>query len=288
MEDSLTLVLKNIGLTDKEAKVYLSCLKNGTSVVSSIASAAGINRVTAYDILEKLKVRGLVSYFSKRKMKYFDALSPEIVVEQFEKKTNDLRTALPEFKRLSGVTNHPRIRYFEGIEGIKAIYTDTLSSKTEILNYSNSKEIRKNWPTYDKDYVEKRAKKNIFLRGICQKDSQGEIVKSQDSKYFREMCLVSPEKFDLTNEINIYDDKVAIISFKSELIGMIIESPEIALSQRAIFNMCWEFSKMLETKGKMLEPMSKHEVKKSTEELKKSPDKKTKVAEPMKNNIAMF
>jgi sugar-specific transcriptional regulator TrmB len=243
MEDSLTLVLKNIGLTEKEAKVYLACLKNGTSVVSTIAQSAGINRVTTYDILEKLKVRGLVSYFTKRKVSYFTGLKPEIVVEQYEKKTSDLRSALPAFKRLLGQTSHPRIRYFEGIEGIKAIYADTLTSKTEILNYSNSKEIRKNWPTYDKDYVEKRAKKRVFLRGICLKDREGEIVKSEDEKYFREMCLVPPEKFDFTNEINIYDDKVAIISFKNELIGMIIESVEIANSQRAIFNMCWQFSK---------------------------------------------
>jgi sugar-specific transcriptional regulator TrmB len=287
MEDSLTLVLKNIGLTDKEAKVYLACLKNGTSVVSTIASTAGINRVTTYDILEKLKARGLVSYFTKKKMSYFTGLNPEVVVEQFEKRTNDLRSALPQFKMLSGETSHPRIRYFEGIEGIKAIYTDTLSSKTEILNYSNSKEIRKNWPTYDKDYVDKRAKKKIFLRGICLKDAEGEIVKAEDAKYFREMCLVSPEKFDFTNEINIYDDKVAIISFKNELIGMIIESTEIANSQRAIFNMCWQFSKMLETKGKMFDPMSIHELARSTEELKKSSDKKTK-AEPLKSNLSMF
>jgi len=286
MENSLILVLKNIGLTDKESKVYLSCLKNGTSVVSNIASPAGINRVTNYDILEKLKIRGLVSYFTKKKISYFTGLNPEVVVEQYEKKTNDLRTALPEFKRLSGETSHPRIRYFEGIEGIKAIYADTLTSKTEILNYSNSKEIRKNWPTYDKDYVEKRAKRRIFLRGICLKDHEGEIVKSEDGKYFREMCLIPPEKFDFTNEINIYDDKVSIISFKNELIGMIIESVEIANSQRAIFNMCWQFSKTVETKGKMFEPMKKHEVAKSTEELKKSLNKKD--SKPLKSNLSLF
>ncbi|MDD3861470.1 MAG: hypothetical protein PHP74_01090, partial [Candidatus Gracilibacteria bacterium] len=241
-----------------------------------------------YDILEKLKTRGLVSYFTKKKISYFTALSPEVVVDQFEKKTNDLRSALPEFKRLSGETNHPRIRYFEGIEGIKAIYSDSLSSKTEILNFSNSSEIRKIWPTYDDDYVEKRAKKKIFLRGICLKDHEGEIVKSEDKKYFREMCLVDPTKFDFTNEINIYDDKVSIISFKTELIGMIIESIEIANSQRAIFNMCWQFSKILETKGKMFDLMSNNDIVKSTEELKKSPDKKTKAETPLKDNLSLF
>lgn len=292
MEDSLIIVLKNIGLTDKEAKVYLACLKKGTAVVSDIAQGANINRVTAYDILEKLKARGLVSYFSKRKVKYFSALNPEIVVEQFEKKTNDLRSVLPQFKRISGETSHPRIRYFEGLEGIKAIYTDTLTSKSEILNYSNSKEIRKIWPTYDKDYVDKRSQKKIHLRGICPKDKEGEVVKSEDKKYFREMCLVPTDQFPFTNEINIYEDKVAIISFKNELIGMIIESIEISNSQRAIFNMCWEYAKMLEThhdtKTKMLKPMNKSDVKKSTEELKKNLNKNEVEIKPLKSNLSLF
>ncbi len=213
MDKQLTNVLVNLGLNEKEARVFLACTQLGTSVVSEIAHSAGINRVTTYDILEKLKHRGV---------------------------------ALPKFKTLTGEINHPRVRYFEGLEGIKAIYADSLTSKTEILNYSNSAEIRVNWPTYDQDYVEKRAKKGIYLRGICPKDKAGETIHSQDKKYHREMRLVPSAQFDFTNEINIYDDKVAIISFKDELIGMILESIEIANSQRAIFNMSWQFAESLE------------------------------------------
>ena len=246
MDKQLTNVLVNLGLNEKEARVFLACTQLGTSVVSEIAHSAGINRVTTYDILEKLKHRGIVSYYTKKKIKYFSGISPESLLDEYEKRTADLRVALPKFKTLTGEINHPRVRYFEGLEGIKAIYADSLTSKTEILNYSNSAEIRVNWPTYDQDYVEKRAKKGIYLRGICPKDKAGETIHSQDKKYHREMRLVPSAQFDFTNEINIYDDKVAIISFKEELIGMILESIEIANSQRAIFNMSWQFAESLE------------------------------------------
>lgn len=264
-------VLTNLGLSEKEAKVFLACIENGTNIVSAIAQSAGINRVTTYDILEKLKQRGLVSFYSKNKIKYFTAIDPEILLEEYEKRTNDLRSVLPKFKALSGEINHPRIRYFEGLEGIKAIYADTLSSKTEILNYSNSHEIRTIWPSYDKDYVEKRAKKKIFLRGISPLDKEGEIVRAENQKYNREIRLVPREEFQFTNEINIYDDKVSIISFRDELIGMIIESIEIANSQRAIFNMCWQLAKMMEeglhisptlAKTKLLQPLKESELEK--------------------------
>lgn len=264
MEKQLITVLTSLGLTEKEAKVYLALTELGTAVVSDIAHKADINRVTTYDILEKLKIRGMVSYYTKKKIKYFSSIAPETLLEEFEKRTSDLRGSLPKFKTLTGEINHPRIRYFEGLEGIKAIYADTLTSKTEILNYSNSYEIRKKWPNYDQEYVNKRAQKKIYLRGICPKDKAGETVHAQDKEYYREMRLIPSNQFDFTNEINIYDDKVAIISFKDELIGMIIESIEIANSQRAIFNMCWQFSNIVEPgniKHKLLEPLKDPDLK---------------------------
>jgi HTH-type transcriptional regulator, sugar sensing transcriptional regulator len=234
-------IIENIGLNPKEARIYLAALEIGSSPVSKIASKAKLNRVTAYDILEKLVKKGMISHFTKDKIKYFTAADPEIVVEEFKKRTEDLKKVLPDLKRLHGDTIHPRVRYYEGLEGIKSIYADTLKSKTEILNYGNSQEIRKHWPTYDEEYVKKRAAQQIYLRGIAIDDEDGRLVKARDGENHREIRLINKEKFDFSNEINIYDDKLSIISFKDELIGMIIESPEIANTQRAIFKMVWEF-----------------------------------------------
>jgi len=245
MNNELVKVLRDLGLTEKEAKVYLAATELGSSQVSAIGHKAQINRVTTYDILEKLKKRGLVSFYSKEKIKYFSPINPENLLEEFESRTQNLRSALPKFKRLTGELNHPRIRYFEGIEGIKAIYANTLKSKTEILNYANSEEIRAKYPEYDKEYVAKRAKKKIYLRCLSPQDEQTQAIQVKDTECFRELRIIPADNFPFTNEISIYDDKVAIISFKDELIGMIIESSEIANSQRAIFEMCWQYAKTL-------------------------------------------
>lgn len=251
MQKNLIPVLTNLGLTDKEAKVYLALLEAGTTVVSQIGKTAKINRVTTYDILEKLKEKGLVSSFTKAKIKYFSATDPEVVASNFEQRSKSLSSSLPDLKRLQGTTSHPRIQYFEGLDGIKAIYEDTLTSKTEILNFSNSAEIRKYWPTYDKDYVAKRAHKKIHLKGLITDDEAGRKVQSEDKLYNREMHLLPKNKYTFTNEINIYDNKVAIISFADELIGMIIESPEIAATQRAIFQMSWDLAATLGDKNNL-------------------------------------
>ncbi|MFC1599996.1 TrmB family transcriptional regulator [Patescibacteria group bacterium] len=235
-------VLKNLGLTEKEANIYLANLELGSSPVSDIARQSHVNRVTTYDILEKLIKKGYINYFTKNKIKYFTAVKPDTIYKITHQRTNDLKNVLPELKRLHGETPHPTIRYFEGINGIKAIYEDTLRSKTEILNYANSEEIREFWPDYDKEYVEKRAKKGIYLRGIAPLDEAGLKVKKENRKYNRNIRLIPRNKYNFSNEINIYDNKISIISFNEGLIGMIIKSTEIAETQRTIFKMVWEFA----------------------------------------------
>ncbi len=240
---SLLSVVKNIGLADKEARVYLACIELGSSSVAAIATRSRINRVTAYGILEKLMKKGMVNSFTKNGTRLYDATDPQTVAADVKRREHAFRKSLPDFQRLRGEAIHPRIRYFEGLDGIKAIYEDTLTSKTEILNYSNSREIRFHWPHYDDEYVAKRVKKKIFLRGISPFDEHGKWVQERDEENFREIRLVSGSEFTFTNEINIYDDKVAIISYKDvPLIGMIIESQEIANTQRDIFKMAWEFA----------------------------------------------
>ena len=56
----------------------------------------------------------------------------------------------------------------------------------------------------------------------------------------RESILLPEKEFPISNEINIYQNKVAILSFGDEKIGIIIESQQIADTQRAIFNLLWK------------------------------------------------
>ncbi|MFA5855467.1 MAG: helix-turn-helix domain-containing protein [Candidatus Gracilibacteria bacterium] len=254
MPTNLHNVLTQIGLTEKEAKVYFAALEIGTAPASEIALRAKLNRVTTYDTLEKLIKRGFATVQSRKKIQYFSATQPDLVRLDIRKNYMDFKEALPEFRRVQGVTVHPHVRYFEGLDAVKKIYEDTLTAKTEILNYANSKSIRDIWPNYDKEYVEKRVKRRVYLRGLAPKDEHGEKVVKENKKNFREIRLIELARLaksghpagSLTfeNEINIYDQKMAIVSFgkTGEIIGMIIESPEIANTQRAIFMMAWEFA----------------------------------------------
>jgi len=57
--------------------------------------------------------------------------------------------------------------------------------------------------------------------------------------------LIPENGFPFDNEINIYDDKVAIISYEDST-GVIIQNEHISNTQKSIFNFAFEHAKTIE------------------------------------------
>lgn len=245
MVKDLLPVLRSAGLDDKEAALYLSGLHIGSAPASDYAKSAGMNRITAYNTLEGLVHRGLFTLVKKMRGKWYAPVAPEYLSLEVQKNAQALERALPELRSLQGAKfRQPRVRFFEGWEGIRKVYEDTLTAKTELLNFANSTVIRRFWPDYDAQYVDERVKRGIHLRGIAPDDATGKRVHGEDKAKLREIRLVSAKEFDFKNEIKVYDHKVAIISLGQdrEQFGVIIESKEVAETQRQIFEMAWRYA----------------------------------------------
>ena len=154
--------LQKNGFSEKEARIYLACLSLGPSSVLEISKKADISRGSCYDVLEEMLEKGMVSKLHETKHLIFTAIDPDSLLKRSEGNLRELELALPELKGLFHDYAKPKVRYFEGIEGVKRVYMDTLMATTEILNYANSREIRLHWADYDFEYVAQRFKKKIF------------------------------------------------------------------------------------------------------------------------------
>lgn len=235
----LEKTMQNIGLTKKEARVYLAALEIGSNPVSKIASRAKINRVTTYDIMEKLAKRGLVTSFTRAKVKYYTAADPELVVSDFKKKVDDLDAALPQLQQLSGgEVNKSKVMSYEGLEAIKTLFKSVLRTDEEILMYANIRDIESHWATFMEDFERKRMEYELPLRLIAVNDDRGKFTKEYDDEFQRKTRLASKERFDFTSHVLIYDHKVAMVSFKNG-VGVVIQDADIATMQRALFAMNW-------------------------------------------------
>jgi sugar-specific transcriptional regulator TrmB len=245
MATALLNILESTGFPHAHAQLYLAGLQLGSAPASEYAKATGINRITAYNMLEEMVRLGRFTLVKKVRGKWYAPVAPEYLAVEARKNADALHRTLPELRSLRGSKERrPHVRFFEGWEGVRHIYDDTLAAKSEILNFANSAVVRKFWPAYDEDYVAERVKRGIHLRGIAPDDAAGRKVHGEDREKLREIRLVPAKDFDFTNEINVYDHKVAICSFASQphMFGVIIESKEVSETQRQIFEMAWRYA----------------------------------------------
>ena len=239
-------LFEELGLNETESKVYLALLELEEALPSSIARRAQVKRPTTYVVLEQLKKRGLVSHTKRNGTLYLRAVSPEFILEERKNQNRRLEEALPELLNLNRRYEvMPQMSVFEGHEGIIQIMEDTLTSSTELLCWCNGDLALKSLESYYPIYLKKKVEKNLWLKGVSTYDQASLHDKKYGGKELREVYLIPKDKYPIQNEINIYDDKVAIISHVDE-IGVIIQNKHIADTQRAIFMMCFEYAKILE------------------------------------------
>ena len=239
--------LKNIGLSNNEAKVYLAMLELGPSSILEIAAKAGINRPTTYVQVESLKKMGLVSTQMKGKKQLFIAEDPsqlEFIVHEQEKlleqRKEELGKVMPGLKEIFELAeDKPHVRFFEGIEGLQRMQDAFLSTKDKtILAIASLDDVFRVFPQHPKAYAPRRVKKGIHSR-LIYTTSQGAFLKKDDTEMLREAKYIVPEKFTFSVDMTIYDDKVAIAALKGKLSGVIIQNSEIADSFRGIFELLW-------------------------------------------------
>lgn len=77
--------LNEFGLPKNEVKVYIALLKLGLTSAGQITKVSGVHRRNVYDALERLINKGLVSYVTKEKIKYFEAVNPYFLLNLLEK-----------------------------------------------------------------------------------------------------------------------------------------------------------------------------------------------------------
>lgn len=243
-----------IGFSDKEIAIYLSLLEIGKGTVAKIARRAGINRPTGYHILGGLESKGLVKTSGKEPKQEYVAESPDkietLIREQLresEERLSQARALIPELKSIHNIMDRPKVMFYEGKGGLQKVYEDTLSSHEEILAYASVEDIQPTLPHYFPDYYKRRTKKGISIRAIFPESPDAQERASLDKEEKRTSVIIPSEKYGFHPEINIYDNKVMIASWREKL-GIIIESAEIADAMKKIYELAWIGAKQEEIK----------------------------------------
>ena len=238
--------LQKIGLTTEEARMYLACLEINGGPVSVIARKAGVHRVSCYHTLENLLAKRLLSQYNKNGVKCFAPEPPQQLMKMAEEKVNITKSLLPELLSLtSAIGFKPKIRFYEGKEGVERVFNESLTAKREILGYTNLKNVTEFFPEFFTAYTHAKLKKGIKTRYLSPTtvDTVHVLDKFLPATYdpnLLEILLVNKNQFLFENEVLIFGNSVGIVSLNSdELLGLIVESATFARTMKAVFDLAW-------------------------------------------------
>lgn len=234
--------LKKIGLNKNEVKVYLAALELGEATTTRLSQKSKVKRTTVYLVTDSLKEKGLISSVKKSGKTLFFAEDPRKIPEQLEERKEAILKVMPELLSLTNlIDKKPVIRYFEGKEGIKEVFKETLQyPDSELVGWFPDQVYWLEKEYFTEVYMPARIKKKIWIKAMAPKTDFNIEMAKGDEKQLKETRFIEDEDFNMKVEIILYGkNKINIISYKEE-IGLIIESKDIHDSLKSLFKILWK------------------------------------------------
>lgn len=253
--------LQNIGLNQKEIKVYLTILELGTQPASVIANRVKLPRNTSRFLLDKLVEKGVIKKTLRAKTQLYTPEEPKNLINllerqrvvknaKFKEKISQLNHFMAELKTHYRMEKtKPKVSFYEGDEGLIKVYEDTLTSSETLRSFANFESMHGVLPDYFITYYDRRVKNKIKIRSIHPDSPLAREKTKNDKNEWRESRLVTADQYWFTPEIQFYDNKVSITSLKEKL-GIIIESQEIYEAMVVAFELAWKEATRLDPRSK--------------------------------------
>jgi len=228
--------LKEAGLSNKEAEVYIALLKNSPVGGGEFAKRLNMDRTHIYNILRDLVNKGLASYIVKDKKTLFQSTSPQNLLNQAQKKEQIIKSIIPDLLSMEKIKQKsPVVNILEGKSGLRAAARLLLESKAkEILVYGGT---GKSYDTleYELPHI---AKKTSLLK------MKGRIITSEKLKK-HPFTKLPNFKIKYIEELTpsstmIFGNKVSINVFEEKPFVIMIENKSVAESYRKYFEQLWK------------------------------------------------
>ncbi len=227
------------GLTTNEAKVYLAMLNIGSSSVNAISRKAGVHRVNAYDIIERLIQKGLVSSVVKGNKKFYEPSSPERILRILERKQAEVNEVLPELMLDFNMRKEKQdVFVFKGPEGVMTAYNMMIEQGKDIYALGGQKQNRKYLKHRHIKFDKERKKRGMHVHGLYYESVRSKKIgdKTWHIRYL-------PDEFNSPVMIDICGDISIVLLSTTDIMAIVIKNKDVAEGYRRHFKFMWEFAK---------------------------------------------
>lgn len=247
-----TSILSNYSFNRNDISVYESLIRLGRSKTGPIIRESGIVSSRVYESLRILVSRGLVSYQVKNNIKYYQAESPEQLIEEAGKNIHGLTTLAKEISTTPiPFPSRNDANIYEGKHGFKMAFTQHIErmkkgEKVSIIAFSrraytttpSARELRSFFANTDMLMLPKKAD----TRFLAERDMI-ELLKKE---------RVHPSLYDIRHlpsgyfgpsAVNISETEVLLSVWGQHPIVFSIKNPIIVKNFQNNFDFLWGISK---------------------------------------------
>lgn len=232
--------LIDFGLSDKEANVYLTCLKVGQATANRIAELSRLARSTTYDILERLKSLGLITVLIVDNKTQFIANNPDVLLTFLSEKKRSIESVLPTLKEIyKKVEAKPYAEVFQGKIAIIKIFDEILDNARSLKVVGSQGNALKKIEYHPEKFRLKRLEQRIRIKQILEISEESKQIKND--KYTEVRFLKSLN--ESTEGMFIFEDYVYHIIFQYEISAIKIKSKDHAKAMEIMFDELWRKAK---------------------------------------------
>jgi sugar-specific transcriptional regulator TrmB len=246
-------ILKDLGFTEYEAKIYLALVYLKKADTKTISKETGIQQTKAYQVAKKLVDKGVVKIIAGHPI-MFGVVDPSIAfsksLEELEKKKENAKKIIAElqetFQKVQKLGEEEIATYmnFEVLkEELKKL--DKLAKK-EICIYSR-------FERFEEDLIEsleKAVKRKVNVKVVgAVRDQTNELNAYAFKKVGCMVKILTPEDY-ATVSFSIIDEEKGHLLIRSEsnpnnYIDIMIKNKKLAKMFKNLFNYYWEKGKLL-------------------------------------------
>lgn len=240
--NELVKTLAAIGLSDKEAAVYIAGLQ-GTASVPELARRAQIKRPTAYVVVDALAQQGILLPAKSGQKELYRSIAPQELQKRFERTLEAYTGIVPALTQMVATQpGRPKVEVFDTKDGIMRVYDEMFKEK-KVKSMFGFDMISAMFPEVDKEF-----ERRLFAGEIASKDI---VDDSPSSRAYARRLKHLPnwegriaKGHQLQSDYILYADTVVFVSLKQDNLFVVkIENPDIAHSMNVLFDLAWEKGK---------------------------------------------
>lgn len=242
INSSISNKLKSLGLNSSEVAIYLFLLENGVSTILGISKGTNILRTNCYGVIKNLQEKELIQSIKQSGVQKFTANNPHSFLKSIEKKRQLAEEdVIPELLNIyKSQKNKPVIKFYEGKEEVKEIFLQMYEAK-EIFGFTSTKKLLPFYPKFFVEWRKELKRRGIFLKDILtdsSREAEAKQVKEELGVFFENRII--PAKYgDVSSDILIWNDNIALITLDEPIFGTVVHSPALVQTFKVMFSMMW-------------------------------------------------